>query len=87
MNGSPLPRSGLVLLPKVLNPTAGESLVLAIPGLEAQALTTVRFGWWADVLAKVLVIDPLIGADELRAWGAAGLVFGEAGATNLGLLS
>lgn len=67
-----------LLDPKTGRPVAG-----------ARCAATVRAddAWWADVLAKVLVIDPLVGADELRAWGAAGLVFTEAGATDLGLLS
>lgn len=67
----------------LLDPKTG----LPVAGSRRAATVRADEAWWADVLAKVLVIDPRIAADDLDAWGAAGLVFTEAGATDLGLLS
>lgn len=43
-------------------------------------------GWWADVVAKTLVLDAAVGQQQLAEWGAVAVVFDSRGATNLGLL-
>ena len=44
-------------------------------------------GWWADVVAKTLVLNPAIGREHLTAWGARAVIFDEHGAIDLGLLT
>ncbi len=41
--------------------------------------------WWADVVAKTLVIDPTVGRDQLEAWQARALVFTDDDIVDLGL--
>lgn len=41
--------------------------------------------WWADVVAKVAVIDDQIGRSQLEDWGVCGLIFTPDGALNVGL--
>ena len=41
--------------------------------------------WWADVVAKVLVIDTDIGQHHLDEWGVSALVFDERGTIDFGL--
>ena len=44
-------------------------------------------GWWADVVAKTLVLDTAVGNEQLAEWGARALVFESHGAANFGLLA
>lgn len=41
--------------------------------------------WWADVVAKSLIIDPTIGIDQLVEWGAQALLFTNESTVALGL--
>jgi len=41
--------------------------------------------WWADAVAKVLVIDADIGQHHLDEWGVSALVFDESGIVDFGL--
>ena len=41
------------------------------------ATVSAESAWWADVVAKSLIIDPSIGADQLAEWNATALVFTE----------
>ena len=65
-----------LLDPATGRPAAGSRLAATVHANEA---------WWADVVAKVLVIDDDIGQRQLDSWGATALIFDEGGTTNFGL--
>ena len=41
--------------------------------------------WWADVVAKALIIDPTIGREQLHHWEASAIAFTDDGVEDLGL--
>ncbi len=65
-----------LLDPKTGRPAGGERIAATVRADEA---------WWADVVAKVLVIDSGVGRHELEQWGVTALVFDERGTVDFGL--
>jgi thiamine biosynthesis lipoprotein len=65
----------------LLDPTIGE------PAISPRHATTVwaESAWWADVVAKTLIIDPRIGREQLDDWNALAVAFTDDGIENLGL--
>lgn len=57
-------------------PAAGRRIAATVHAAEA---------WWADVVAKVLVIDATVGRRHLEDWEATALVFEEGGMVDFGL--
>lgn len=65
----------------LLDPTTG--LPTQSPRIAASVYAAT--GWLADVVAKALVIDPSLGADDLDPWGAEGIAFTSSEVIDLGL--
>jgi thiamine biosynthesis lipoprotein len=65
----------------LLDPTSG------VPVISPRHATTVwaDSAWWADVVAKSLIIDPSIGREQLRRWNASAIAFTDDGVEDLGL--
>ncbi|MFT7475762.1 MAG: thiamine biosynthesis lipoprotein, partial [Verrucomicrobiales bacterium] len=57
------------------------------PAVSPRHATTVwaESAWWADVVAKTLIIDPRIGREQLDDWNVEAVAFTDDGIENLGL--
>ena len=63
----------------LLDPSTGAPVIS--PRIAATASTAEA--WWADVVAKSLILDPSIGIDQLAAWDAKAIVFTESSVEHL----
>lgn len=76
---------GEVVIHHLLDPRSGTSVDTSGPAARIGASVYASAAWWADVVAKVLVIDPTIGSEQVAAWECEALGFTHSSVDDLGL--
>ncbi len=69
----------------LLDPRTGRPVDLDAPAARIAATVYSPLAWWADVVAKVLVIDPSIDAAQVREWDCEAVAFSPTEVISLGL--